>query len=62
MPLPPASPRFWRDAADTGCTLVLENCDDTNPFARIEMARRIGHPRLKVSLDRGACRHLPRPL
>jgi sugar phosphate isomerase/epimerase len=49
-------------AADTGCTLVLENCDDTDPFARVDLVRRIGHPKLKVSLDRGACRHLPRSL
>ena len=40
-------------AADTGCTLVLENCDDTDPFARVDLVRRVDHPNLKVSLDTG---------
>jgi hypothetical protein len=40
-------------AADTGCTLMLENCDDTDPFARVEMARRIGHPKLRCRSTRG---------
>lgn len=40
-------------AADTGCTLVLENCDDTDPFARVDLVRKIGHPNLKVSIDTG---------
>lgn len=40
-------------AAQTGCVLVLENCDDTDPFARVDLVSRIGHPNLKVSLDTG---------
>jgi hypothetical protein len=32
---------------------MLENCDNTDPFARVDLARRIGHPKLKVSLDTG---------
>lgn len=40
-------------AADIGCTLMLENCDDTDPAARVEMVRHIGHANLKVSLDTG---------
>lgn len=40
-------------AAQTGCTLVLENCDDTDPFARVDLVRRIGHPNLRVSIDTG---------
>ncbi|MFN3292323.1 MAG: sugar phosphate isomerase/epimerase family protein [Gemmobacter sp.] len=40
-------------AADTGCTLVLENCDDTDPTDRVALVRSIGHPQLKVSLDTG---------
>ena len=40
-------------AADVGCTVMLENIDDTDPAARVEMVRRIGHPNLKVSLDTG---------
>lgn len=40
-------------AAQTGCTLVLENCDDTDPMARVDMVRQIGHPNLAVSIDTG---------
>jgi sugar phosphate isomerase/epimerase len=40
-------------AADTGCTLVLENCDDTDAAARVELVRQIDHPNLKVSIDTG---------
>lgn len=40
-------------ASQTGCTLVLENCDDTDPFARVEVVRHIGHSNLKVSIDTG---------
>lgn len=40
-------------AAEIGCTLVLENCDDTDPDARAELVRRIGDPNLKVSIDTG---------
>lgn len=40
-------------AADMGCTLVLENCDDTDPVARVDLVREIAHPNLKVSIDTG---------
>lgn len=40
-------------AAQTGCVLVLENCDDTDPFARVDLVRQIGHAQLKVSIDTG---------
>lgn len=40
-------------AAEIGCTLVLENCDDTDPFARVDMMRHIGHSNLKISIDTG---------
>ena len=40
-------------AAETGCTLVLENCDDTDPAARVDLVRQVGHPNLKVSIDTG---------
>jgi sugar phosphate isomerase/epimerase len=40
-------------AAETGCTVMLENIDDTDPAARVELVRRIGHPNLRVSLDTG---------
>ncbi|MBN2631492.1 MAG: TIM barrel protein, partial [Rhodobacteraceae bacterium] len=38
-------------AADIGCTLMLENIDDTNPATRVDLVRAIGHPNLRVSLD-----------
>lgn len=40
-------------AAETGCTLMLENIDDTDPSARVRLVRQIGHPNLRVSLDTG---------
>lgn len=40
-------------AAQTGCVLVLENCDDTDPFARVDLVREVGHPCLQVSIDTG---------
>ena len=40
-------------AADIGCTLVLENCDDTDPFMRLDAVREIGHPNLRLSVDTG---------
>ncbi|MFD1910822.1 sugar phosphate isomerase/epimerase family protein [Halodurantibacterium flavum] len=40
-------------AADTGCTLVLENIDDTDPRDRVDLVARIGHPALRVSIDTG---------
>ncbi|SOC03338.1 sugar phosphate isomerase/epimerase family protein [Rhodobacter maris] len=40
-------------AAEIGCTLMLENIDDTDPSARVRLARQIDHPNLRVSLDTG---------
>lgn len=40
-------------AAETGCTLVLENCDDTDPAARADLVRGIDHPNLGISIDTG---------
>lgn len=40
-------------AAEAGCTLVLENIDDTDPADRVELVAAIGHPNLRVSLDTG---------
>ena len=40
-------------ATDIGCTLVLENCDDTDPNMRMRAVREIDHPNLKLSVDTG---------
>lgn len=40
-------------AAETGCTLMLENIDDTDPATRVELVRQIDHPNLKISIDTG---------
>lgn len=40
-------------AADTGCTLMLENIDDTDPAHRLDVVRKIAHPRLMASVDTG---------
>ena len=40
-------------AADIGCTLVLENCDDTDPDMRMRAVREINHPNLQLSIDTG---------
>lgn len=40
-------------AADIGCTLVLENIEDTDPASRVDLVRQIGHPNLAVSIDTG---------
>lgn len=40
-------------ATETGCMLVLENCDDTDPDARVDLVRQVAHPLLKVSIDTG---------
>lgn len=40
-------------AGEAGCTVVLENIDDTDPLDRTELVARIDHPNLKVSLDTG---------
>lgn len=40
-------------AADAGCTLMLENIDDTDPADRVDLVASINHPNLMVSLDTG---------
>ena len=40
-------------AADIGCTLVLENCDDTDPLMRMDAVCEIDHPNLRLSVDTG---------
>ena len=40
-------------ASDIGCTLVLENCDDTDPKMRLNAIQEINHPNLRLSLDTG---------
>lgn len=40
-------------AADIGCTVVLENIDDTDPADRRRVVERLGHPNLKLSIDTG---------
>ncbi|MGC9370082.1 MAG: sugar phosphate isomerase/epimerase family protein [Paracoccaceae bacterium] len=42
-----------RRAAEVGCTLVLENLDDTDPAVRVQLAEWIGDANLGVSLDTG---------
>ena len=40
-------------AAEIGCTVMLENIDDTDPRDRTELVAMIDHPNLMVSLDTG---------
>jgi sugar phosphate isomerase/epimerase len=40
-------------AADIGCTLVLENIDDTDPGDRAHVIGQIAHNNLKLSVDTG---------
>tara|TARA_B100001175_G_C19351746_1_gene562681 strand:- start:57 stop:869 length:813 start_codon:yes stop_codon:yes gene_type:complete len=40
-------------ASEIGCTLVLENCDDTDPYMRMDAIQHIDHPNLKLSVDTG---------
>ncbi len=40
-------------AAGIGCTLVLENCDDTDPAARRAIVQQIDRPNLQISIDTG---------
>lgn len=40
-------------AADVGCTLMLENIDDTDPRHRAEAVEQIDHPNLMISIDTG---------
>lgn len=40
-------------AGEAGCMIVLENIDDAAPSDRVDLAREIDHPNLKVSIDTG---------
>jgi sugar phosphate isomerase/epimerase len=40
-------------AAEIGCTVMLENIDDTDPRDRTELVATIDHPNLMISLDTG---------
>jgi len=40
-------------AEDIGCELVIENIEDKDPFARIELAESFGSEAVKVSIDTG---------
>lgn len=40
-------------AADTGCTLMMENIRDTNPAPLLNLVRETDHERLRVSIDVG---------
>lgn len=40
-------------AGAEGVTLVLENIDDTSPADRMDLVRRLDHPRLRLSIDTG---------
>ena len=42
-----------KKACDHGITLVLENCEDKDPFERVALAASFNSPALKVSLDTG---------
>jgi sugar phosphate isomerase/epimerase len=40
-------------AADIGCVLVIENIEDVDPHARVELATSFSSPAVRVSLDTG---------
>lgn len=40
-------------AEDLGCTLVIENIDDTDPASRVALVRSLDSPAVAVSLDTG---------
>ncbi|MEM9635651.1 MAG: sugar phosphate isomerase/epimerase family protein [Pseudomonadota bacterium] len=42
-----------RRAEDIGCELVIENIEDKDPYARIELAKSFGSEAVKVSIDTG---------
>jgi sugar phosphate isomerase/epimerase len=42
-----------RQAADIGCTLVIENIEDKDPHARVQLAKSFDNPFVRVSLDTG---------
>ena len=40
-------------AEDIGCDVVIENIEDKDPHDRVELARALGSPNVRVSLDTG---------
>ncbi len=40
-------------AEDTGTTLVIENCEDRDPWERVDLVRAFNSPAIRVSLDTG---------
>jgi sugar phosphate isomerase/epimerase len=40
-------------AEDMGAVIVIENCDDTDPAFRVDLARSFDSPAVRVSLDTG---------
>ena len=42
-----------KKACDHGITLVLENCEDKDPFERVALAASFNSPAVRVSLDTG---------
>jgi sugar phosphate isomerase/epimerase len=40
-------------AAEIGCTLMLENCDDCDPQDRLDLIAALDHPNLMASIDTG---------
>ncbi|WP_420413499.1 sugar phosphate isomerase/epimerase family protein [Roseibium sp.] len=40
-------------AEDIGCELVLENIEDKDPYARVELAESFGSDAVKISIDTG---------
>ena len=40
-------------AAEIGCTLMLENCDDCDPLDRLDVIATLDHPNLMASIDTG---------
>lgn len=42
-----------RRAEDIGCELVIENIEDKDPYARIELAESFGSDAVRVSIDTG---------
>lgn len=40
-------------AADCGLTIVIENCEDKDPWERVGLAASFGSPAVRVSLDTG---------
>ncbi len=40
-------------ASETGCTVMLENCDDCDPRDPLDAIEAIAHPNLRASIDTG---------